>query len=82
LLAENWTASSNSDGDSIYTYYYANSSITCGTDGTVPPIITYTSNLDEYGKISKATATSGLGIVFEISEKPENDIGIIIIDVK
>lgn len=66
----------------VYTYSYSNSSLTCGKNGNVPPIITHTSNLTEYSKIESAEATVGVGIVFTTSEQPEEDIGIIIIDVK
>lgn len=77
LSASGWTAS----GDN-YIYNYSNSALTCGSTGDVPPIVTYTSNLDEYSQIDSAEATAGSGIVFTTATKPENDIGIIIIDVK
>lgn len=77
LLVNGWTES----GDN-FIYNYINTDITCGASGTVPPIITYTSNLEDYSKISSAEATKGAGIVFTISEKPSADIGIIITDIK
>lgn len=77
LSSSGWVNS----GD-VYTYSYSNSSLTCGKNGNVPPIITYTSNLTEYSKIDSAEATVGVGIVFTTSEQPEEDIGIIIVDVK
>lgn len=65
-----------------YTYSYANTALTCGKNGTTPPIISWESNLDEYSKIDHAEATAGTGIIFYIEEAPENDIDIVIIDVK
>lgn len=75
LVSTGWIAS----GDR-FTYSYANSDITCGKNGNVPPIITYTSNLDDYSKIDSAEATVGTGIIFTASKKPEADIGIIVTD--
>lgn len=68
------------DDGNIFTYVYNNADITCGKNGNVPPIITYTSNLEEYSKIDEANATPGTGITFKASKKPEADIGIIITD--
>ena len=67
------------DGE-VYKMSYLIETLKCGADGTVPPIITYTSNLEEYSKIEKATATPGFGVTFEIKEKPTDSIGIIIVD--
>lgn len=75
LFASGWIAS----GD-VFTYTYSNTSIKCGKNGDVHPLITYTSNRDEYSKIDTAEATVGVGIVFTTAEKPEDDIGISIID--
>lgn len=77
LFADGWVA----DGAG-YRYSYENPSIQCGKNGNIPPIITYSSNRDEYSKISGAEATPGTGITFTIAEKPANDIGLIVIDVK
>lgn len=77
LTASGWVSS----GDS-FTYNYSNAALACGSDGTVSPIISYTSNLDEYSKIDSAEATPGVGIVFTTVEQPASDIGILIIDVK
>lgn len=77
LLASGWVQNGES-----YTYSYSNTDITNGKNGDVPLIITYTSNLDEYSKIDTAESTPGQGIIFTTAEKPENDIGLIIIDVK
>lgn len=77
LYASGWVANSGT-----YTYTYSNTDLTCGKAGDVPPIVTYTSNLDEYSKIDSAEATAGVGITFTASEAFSNDIGIIIIDVK
>lgn len=65
-----------------HTYSYANTALTCGKNGTTPPIISWESNLNEYSKIDHAEATAGTGIIFYIEEAPENDIDIVIIDVK
>lgn len=77
LTVDGWVSS----GD-VYTYTYSNTALTCGKNGNVPPIITYTSNLEEYSKIDSGDATVGVGIVFTTETKPENNIDIIIIDVK
>lgn len=77
LYASGWVTS----GDTS-TYTYSNTSLTCGKDGNVPPIVTYTDNLDDYSKIDSAEATAGVGITFTTSETIDNDINIIIIDVK
>lgn len=69
------------NGD-MYTYTYSNTSLTCGSAGNVAPLVTYTSNLEEYSKIDHADATAGTGIIFYTEEKPENDIGLIVIDLK
>lgn len=75
LAAASWTAS----GDS-YQYVYSNTNLKCGPNGNVPPIISYTSNQDEYSNITSATATPGTGITFISSKKPTAAIGIVIID--
>lgn len=77
LNADGWVSSGEN-----YTYTYSNSALTCGVSGTVSPIISYTSNLDEYSQIDSAEATPGVGIVFTTATQPESDIGIIIMDVK
>lgn len=77
LFTNQWIEASDS---SNFTYAYSNTEITCGKSGDIPPIITYTSNRDEYSKIESAEATPGVGITFTTQIKPTNDIGIIIID--
>lgn len=77
LAANAWTL----NGD-MYTQTYSNTALTCGKAGNVPPIVTYTSNLEEYSKIDHADATVGVGIIFYTEEKPESDIALVIIDVK
>lgn len=77
LNVAEWTAQ-----DGKFQFTYSNTNLKCGKNGDVCPIITYTSNQAEYSKINGATATPGVGIVFEIDEKPSGDIGIIIIDNK
>ena len=75
LSAANWVQSGES-----YTYSYTNSALRCGPNGNVPPIVTYTSNQEEYNYIDNAEATKNTGIVFTASERPESNIGIIVID--
>lgn len=75
LFTNQWVEANN-----VFTYTYSNAEITCGKSGDIPPIITYTSNRDEYSKIESAEATPGVGVVFTSQTKPTNDIGIIIID--
>lgn len=65
-----------------YTYTYSNTNLKCGKNGNVPPIITWTSNQDDYNKIYDAQATVGTGIIFTANNAIEGDIDIIIIDVK
>lgn len=76
LAANGWTA----EGD-IYVYQYNNVNLSCGKAHNVPPIITYTSNHEEYSKLS-GEATPEIGIQFTSPSQPTADIGIIIIDVK
>lgn len=75
LSVGNWTKQGEQ-----YIYNYANANLKCGKGGNVPPLITYTSNLDEYSKIDEATCTVGTGIKFVTSKQPTKDIGIIVID--
>lgn len=75
LFANQWV-----EGTDNYTYTYANTELTCGKTGDIPPVVTYTTNREEYNKITNAEATPGTGIVFTIKAKPTNDIGIMIID--
>lgn len=77
LAKASWVQS----GDT-YTYTYSNTNLKCGKNGNVPPIITWTSNQDDYNKIDDAQATVGTGIIFTANKAIEGDIGIIIIDVK
>lgn len=77
LAQANWIQS----GDT-YTYTYSNTNLKCGKNGNVPPIITWTSNRDDYNKINDAQATIGTGIIFTTNKAIEGDIGIIIVDVK
>ena len=77
LAQASWVQS----GDT-YTYTYSNTNLKCGKNGNVPPIITWTSNQDDYNKIDDAQATVGTGIIFTANKAIEGDIGIIIIDVK
>lgn len=74
LTAANWT------GEGPYTYNLSLPALACGSDGTISPIITWSSNKDEYGYIDSADATAGTGIVFTASTKPTEAIGIIIMD--
>lgn len=78
LLASGWTADANGG----YIYDYSNTDLACGREGNVPPVITYTSNFEEYSKIQNAEATAGEGIIFTSLEKPTYDIGLTIIDIK
>ena len=78
LSASSWTG----NDDDGYVYSYSNTSLTCGKNNNVPPIISWTSNQDDYSKITSAEATVGTGIIFYSDEAIESDIGIVIIDVK
>ena len=65
-----------------YTYTLSMTELKCGSDGSVSPIISWTSNFDDYCYIESATATAGTGIVFTTKVQPTNDIGILIIDLQ
>ncbi len=75
ITVNSWAAS----GDE-FTSVWEQPDLRCGVSGDVPPIITYTSNQEEYAEIEKAEATRGVGITFTTTSKPTADIGIIIID--
>lgn len=81
LRTDGWITSGG-----IVTYELSVTNLTCGKDGNVPPIITYITNKDEYSKIDEAEADPATKkITFTIkteSNKPENDIQIIVVDVK
>lgn len=76
LVVNSWLA--NPDGGFVSTW--TESKLQCGKNHDVPPEITFTSNRDEYNKITSAVAESGIGIKFYIDNKPSEDISIIIID--
>lgn len=71
LTPANWTANGSN-----FVYNYSNTSLRA----FVCPIITCTSNTNEYGYINDAEATSGSGIVFTATKKPTANIELIIID--
>lgn len=71
LTPANWTAKGSN-----FVYNYSNTSLRA----FVCPIITCTSNTNEYGYINDAEATSGSGIVFTATKKPTTNIELIIID--
>lgn len=79
LLAENWVEDSENE---VFTYTLRETRLMCGNSGLVPPLITYTSNEEEYSEINGATATPGVGITFTAENKPTENIGIIIVDNK
>ena len=71
LTPANWTANGSN-----FVYNYSNTSLRA----FVCPIITCTSNTNEYGYINEAEATSGSGIIFTATKKPTANIELIIID--
>ena len=71
LTPANWTANGSN-----FVYNYSNTSLRA----LVCPIITCTSNTNEYGYINDAEATSGSGIIFTATKKPTANIELIIID--
>ena len=71
LTPANWTANGSN-----FVYNYSNTSLRA----FVCPIITCTSNTNEYGYINDAEATSGSGITFTATKKPTANIELIIID--
>ena len=76
LAAASWSGAS-----APYTYTLSLPALKCGANGAVSPIISPTSNIEEYSLIDSATATAGSGIVFSASTKPTSAIGIIIVDI-
>jgi len=79
LSASAWTTSSSGG----YEWNHANTSVTCGNDGSFSPHIAPLdgTNLTEYYKITSAEATPGTGIVFKAAEKkPEETVTVIIQD--
>lgn len=76
LTAIGWTQSG-----SEYTQTYTQPALTCGSAGTTPPLISFTSNQDEYNYIESADAEPGVGITFHSKIRPSNDIGLVIIDI-
>lgn len=79
LSPNSWVASGNS-----FYQDWNNVQLSCGVNGNTPPLITYTSNRDEYSKLDadRTVATAGSGIRFYTSEVPTNAIDLIIIDLK
>lgn len=75
LSLDGWTQKSDH-----WEQKYENSEIRCGITGEVSPLISYTSNQEEYSLITEAEAEPGQGITFYIKDKPKEDIGLIIID--
>ena len=71
LTPANWTANGSN-----FVYNYSNTSLRA----FVCPIITCTSNTNEYRYINDAEATSGSGIIFTATKKPTANIELIIID--
>ena len=71
LTPANWTANGSN-----FVYNYSNTSLRA----FVCPIITCTSNTNEYGYINDAEATSASGIIFTATKKPTANIELIIID--
>lgn len=76
LHPNNWI----SQGSGNYQFRYSNSSLKCGENGDIPPIIYCTDNEDEYNNISDAEATVGVGITFLTQGQPSASISITIID--
>lgn len=74
LDAANWSNTTPSS------YVYSNSSLKCGANGDVPPIITCISNESEYSMITSAISTASNGIVFYALSAPTAAIGLIITD--
>lgn len=78
LYASNWEAW----GDE-YKQELSISGLTCGADGNIPPIVSWADNQDEYSKIDRAEADADSGkVTFYIAARPENNINVVIIDVK
>ncbi|MCM1217877.1 MAG: hypothetical protein NC548_25595 [Lachnospiraceae bacterium] len=55
LTAAGW----NGPNAGPFTQEYKNANLKCGASGDVPPLISYTSNLDEYSLITSAVASAG-----------------------
>lgn len=76
-----YTATLSASGWSNNQYVLSVPALTCGSDGTISPTITWTSNQEEYNNITSATADStNHRITFTTSKTPTGNIGIIIQD--
>lgn len=76
LVVNSWIQ----EGDS-YVSTWTEPKLQCGKAHNVPPLITYTSNKEEYSKIGHADADyASHTIKFYIDNVPSKDIGIIIVD--
>lgn len=72
------------DTDNLYHQAITLNDLSCGSDGTIPPVISYLSNVEDYSLILDAIATPGeIGTIdFTIEAIPTAEIKIVIIDVK
>lgn len=77
LAAASWSGTS-----APYTYSLSLSSLKCGSNGTVPPIIYATSNIEQYSYITSAVATANTGIVFTSDTKPTSAINLLVVDIR
>lgn len=76
------TLSAGSWNSTTLKYNCAIPELTCGIQGTVPPLIAPVGNQSEYSNITDAEATPQSGIMFTASKKPTQDIKLMIIDIK
>lgn len=79
LMKDNWTYDS---GNQSYVYNLPLTTLTCGNDGTVSPIISCVGNMSDYNSIYSASAIPNVGITFTSYRKPIDDIELIVIDIK
>lgn len=82
IAVADWSAISGGTG---YTARVTIPNLTCGKAGNVSPLISFSSNQEEYSKIGSADATPKTAstdgyIDFYIEEIPSEAIGVIIVD--
>ena len=85
LVAADWTTveGGGTSGETIYTQVYNNTSLKCGKNGNVPPVIMWNSNYAEYNNIYDAqVADDKRSITFYASKKPTANINITVTDIR
>jgi hypothetical protein len=77
---ETITASGWTEVDGNYEYFLSIPALSCGITNQTPPIISCVENQKEYNYITDAIFEAGSGITFTATQKPTENIDIVIID--